>query len=164
MICAGIDAGSRTIKVALIDSERMKIIAADITNQGVKQNELALKLFEKVLKQNGLKKHNVASIIATGYGRNAIDIADKTITEITCHAVGVNHLVPEVRTIIDIGGQDSKLIRLDNDGKVYDFVMNDRCAAGTGRFLEIVAQRLNVEIETLGKMASKSKTDPGRDS
>ena len=157
MICAGIDAGSRTIKVALIDSESMNVIAADITNQGVKQNELACKLFEKILLENDLKKQDVTSIIATGYGRNTVDIADTTITEITCHAVGVHYLLPEVRTIIDIGGQDSKLIRLDNNGKVYDFAMNDRCAAGTGRFLEIVAQRLDLDIESLGKMASKSK-------
>jgi predicted CoA-substrate-specific enzyme activase len=77
---------------------------------------------------------------------------------ITCHGVGVRHLVPEVRTVIDIGGQDSKLIRLDNEGNVRDFIMNDRCAAGTGRFLEIVARRLNVTLDSLGKMAEKSKT------
>ncbi len=158
MICAGIDAGSRTIKVVLIDASSRQVLAKEITSQGIKQKELADKLFEKALEKSNIKKQDVVSIVATGYGRNAVDIADTTITEITCHGVGVHHLVPEVKTIIDIGGQDSKLLRLDKDGKVRDFVMNDRCAAGTGRFLEIVAQRLDVELHSLGEMASRSKT------
>ena len=158
MICAGIDAGSRTIKIVLIDTETKSIIAKDIIDQGVEQNKLALELFENTLDKNNLKKQDVVFVVATGYGRNAIDFADTTITEITCHGVGVHHLVPDAMTIIDIGGQDSKLLRLDEDGKVRDFVMNDRCAAGTGRFLEIVAQRLNVELGSLGEMAARSKT------
>lgn len=158
MICAGIDAGSRTIKVVLMDTSSRRILAKDIIDQGIEQNKLASELYEKALKNSGLNKHDVAAIVATGYGRNAVEIADTTITEITCHAVGAHHLIPEAMTIIDIGGQDSKLIRLDGEGKVRDFVMNDRCAAGTGRFLELVAQRLNVGLETLGKMAAESKT------
>ena len=146
MICAGIDAGSRTIKVILMDASSKCIIAKSISDQGIEQGKHARELFDKALKQCSVEKRDVASIVATGYGRHAVDIADTTITEITCHAVGVSTLVPKVKTIIDIGGQDSKLIHLDNDGKVRDFVMNDRCAAGTGRFLEIVAQRLNVEL------------------
>jgi predicted CoA-substrate-specific enzyme activase len=112
-----------------------------------------------VLKKNGINKQDVAAIVATGYGRSAVSIADTTITEITCHAVGVHHLVPEAMTVIDIGGQDSKLLRLDTHGRVRDFTMNDRCAAGTGRFLEIVAERLGVELKSLGDMAAKSR-DP----
>ncbi|MBN2588700.1 MAG: 2-hydroxyglutaryl-CoA dehydratase [Sedimentisphaerales bacterium] len=158
MICAGIDAGSRTIKVVLIDTESKRIIAKDIIDQGIEQSTLALELFENTLSKSGLKKQDVSFVVATGYGRNAIDFADTTITEITCHGVGVHHLVPDAMTIIDIGGQDSKLLRLDENGKVRDFVMNDRCAAGTGRFLEIVAQRLNVELDSIGKMAAKSKS------
>jgi predicted CoA-substrate-specific enzyme activase len=157
MICAGIDAGSRTIKVVMIDADSSKVLAKGITDQGVEQNRLASKLFEKVLKKTGSGKKDIVKIIATGYGRNAVDLADTTITEITCHAVGVHHLVPEAKTVIDIGGQDSKLLKLDGSGKVRDFSMNDRCAAGTGRFLEVVAQRLDIELETLGKMAAKSK-------
>jgi predicted CoA-substrate-specific enzyme activase len=157
MICAGIDAGSRTIKVVLIDADSGKVLAKGITDQGVEQNKLASKLFEKVLKKTGSNKKDVAKIVATGYGRNAVNIADTTITEITCHAVGVHHLLPDAMTVIDIGGQDSKLLKLDGSGKVRDFAMNDRCAAGTGRFLEVVAQRLDIELETLGKMAAKSK-------
>jgi predicted CoA-substrate-specific enzyme activase len=158
MICAGIDAGSRTIKVVLMDASSRQVLAEEITNQGIKQSELTEKLFDEALKKSNVKKQDVACIVATGYGRNAVDIADTTITEITCHGVGVHHLVPQVRTVIDIGGQDSKLIRLDKGGKVRDFVMNDRCAAGTGRFLEIIAKRLNIELESFGKMAAKSKT------
>jgi predicted CoA-substrate-specific enzyme activase len=156
MIYAGIDAGSRTIKVVLLDTDNMQVIAKAMIDQGVEQDKLTSELFKTVLKKKGLSKKDVTAIVATGYGRNAVSIADTTITEITCHAVGVRRLSPEARTVIDIGGQDSKLVRLDESGKVRDFAMNDRCAAGTGRFLEVVAQRLGVELESLGQMAVKS--------
>jgi len=159
MICAGIDAGSRAIKIILINTENMQVIAKGLTDQGVEQDRLASGLFKRVLKKNSINKKDVAAIVATGYGRNAVSIADTTITEITCHAVGVHHLVPDAMTVIDIGGQDSKLLRLDNHGRVRDFAMNDRCAAGTGRFLEVVAERLGVELDSLGRMAAKSR-DP----
>jgi len=159
MICAGIDAGSRAIKTILIDTGKMQVIAKGLTDQGVEQDRLASALFKRVLKQNGISKKDVAAIVATGYGRSAVSIADTTITEITCHAVGVHHLVPEAMTVIDIGGQDSKLLRLDTAGRVRDFAMNDRCAAGTGRFLEVVAERLGVELGALGRLAAGS-SDP----
>jgi len=159
MICAGIDAGSRAIKTMLIDTENMQVVAKGLTGQGVEQDRLASELFKKVLKQNGINKKDVTAIVATGYGRSAVSIADTTITEITCHAVGVHHLVPEAMTVIDIGGQDSKLLRLDNHGRIRDFAMNDRCAAGTGRFLEVVAERLGVELGALGRLAANSR-DP----
>ena len=159
MICAGIDAGSRAIKIILIDTENMQVIAKGLADQGVEQDRLASGLFKRVLKKNSINKKDVAAIVATGYGRNAVSIADTTITEITCHAVGVHHLLPDSMTIIDIGGQDSKLMRLDSNGRVRDFVMNDRCAAGTGRFLEVVAERLGVELEDLGELAANS-TNP----
>ena len=101
----------------------------------------------------------MARVIATGYGRHAVSLADTTITEITCHAQGVRHFMPEAKTVIDIGGQDSKLIRLDHQGTVQDFVMNDRCAAGTGCFLEMVARRLGVTLHDLGEIAKRSR-DP----
>ncbi len=160
MIYAGIDAGSRAIKVVLMDGNRLKVVAKGLTDQGVEQDKLALKLFRKLLKDNNIKKKDVVRVVATGYGRNAVSVADTTITEITCHAAGVRQLTLEVKlggTIIDIGGQDSKLIRLDNAGKVRDFAMNDRCAAGTGRFLEVVAERLNVPLDSLGRLAAKSR-------
>ena len=158
MICAGIDAGSRTIKVVLIDSGNMQVLAKGLTDQGVEQDKLTLELFESVLKDSGINKKDVAVIVATGYGRNAVSIADTTITEITCQAVGVHRLVPQAMTVIDIGGQDCKLVRLDKGGRVRDFAMNDRCAAGTGRFLEVVADRLGVGLESLGRIAAKSRS------
>ncbi len=121
MIYAGIDAGSRTIKIVLIDPENMQVIAKGLMDQGVEQDKLTSELFENVLNNNGINKNDVAAIVATGYGRNAVSIADTTITEITSHAVGVRRLVPEAMTVIDIGGQDSKLMRLDGNGKVRDF-------------------------------------------
>jgi predicted CoA-substrate-specific enzyme activase len=158
-VYAGIDAGSRAIKVVLIDANGAGIIARAQADQGIEQGRLACALFEKTLADAGIGRSDVRRIVATGYGRNAIDLADTTITEITCHAVGVRQFVPEARTIIDIGGQDSKLVRVDSNGKVRDFAMNDRCAAGTGRFLEVVAERLGVPVGELGTMASRSR-DP----
>jgi predicted CoA-substrate-specific enzyme activase len=99
----------------------------------------------------------VRSIVASGYGRKLIRAADATITEITCQAWGVRYWAPDARTIIDIGGQDSKFLRLHPDGTVSDFVMNDRCAAGTGRFLELVATRLGVRLGELGELAGRSR-------
>lgn len=158
MICAGIDAGSRTIKVVLMDAETKTVIAKGLIDQGVEQEKLALDMYRRLLKDNHLNGKDVHRIVATGYGRNIINFAHTTITEITCQAVGVHHLLPEAMTIIDIGGQDSKVLHLDEDGKIRDFAMNDRCAGGTGRFLEVVAERLKVSIESLGKMAAKSKS------
>ena len=156
-VCAGIDAGSRTIKVVLIDPETQQILASDVTDQGVRQDSLARELFEKLLAKNGLSRADVSRIITTGYGRNGVTFADTTFTEITCHAYGVRHVAPQAMTLIEIGGQDSKLIRLDSKGGVRDFSMNDRCAAGTGRFLEVVAQRLGIELSALGDIACRSR-------
>jgi len=156
MLCAGIDAGSRAIKVVLMDGETFEVVASGIMDQGVEHDALALRLFDEVLKGSGCSRDDVSRIVATGYARHGITIADTTITEITCHACGVRHLVPEAMTIVEMGGQDSKLLRLNSEGAVYDFAMNDRCAAGTGRFLELVAERLGVELLALGQMADRS--------
>ncbi len=156
MICAGIDAGSRAIKIVLIDADTLEVVASGVTDQGVEQSRLASELFARLCTDNAIGASDVQRIVATGYGRAAVPGAHTTITEITCHAVGVRRRIPEVRTVIDIGGEDSKLLRLDPDGKVRDFAMNDRCAAGTGRFLEVVAKRLNVPLDALGELALKS--------
>ncbi len=155
MIFAGIDAGSRAIKVQLIDNDS-QTLASGIKDQGVKQVDLAIQLLEETCTRIGVKPNDMTSIVATGYGRDSLEFADTTITEITCHTRGVIHQNPEARTIIDIGGQDSKLIRLEDQGRVRDFVMNDRCAAGTGRFLEVVARQLEMEMPDLGKHAEKA--------
>jgi len=158
VVYAGIDAGSRAIKVVLIGDDGAGILAQGEVDQGVEQDRLAGRLFEEVLARAGVRRTDVRRVVATGYGRNALSGADTTITEITCHAVGVRHLAPAARTVIDIGGQDSKLVRLDADGKVRDFAMNDRCAAGTGRFLEVVADRLGLSLADLGPMAARSRS------
>jgi len=157
MICAGIDAGSRSIKAVLFDTDRRQILASGLTDQGVEQERLATELFAKLLQDAGLKRSQISGVVATGYGRNAIRFANTTITEITCHARGVHHVAPDARTIIEVGGQDSKVIHLEDGGRVRDFAMNDRCAAGTGRFLEMVASRLGVDWEKLADLGRDSQ-------
>ncbi|NQT16504.1 MAG: 2-hydroxyglutaryl-CoA dehydratase [Planctomycetes bacterium] len=157
MICAGIDAGSRTIKVVLLEADGRDVLASAVVDQGVEQEALAMKLVARLLQENNADRRDLAAVVATGYGRKLIGAADETITEITCQAWGVRRRMADARTIVDIGGQDSKLLRLNPNGRVDDFVMNDRCAAGTGRFLEVVATRLGVTLGSLGELASKSR-------
>jgi predicted CoA-substrate-specific enzyme activase len=157
VIYAGIDAGSRAIKIVLIDSGDRRVAAAGTADQGTDQDARAQRLYERLLAESGRERADVAWVVATGYGRSIVSMADTTVTEITCHARGVRHLVPDAATIIDIGGQDSKLIKLDPSGAVRDFAMNDRCAAGTGCFLEMVARKLDVPLDALGEMAGESR-------
>lgn len=156
MICAGIDAGSRAIKVAIFDHGQNRVAGFGILDQGVDQSRLAEELYDRTLGENGLRRTEVSAVVATGYGRSRIHFADACITEITCHARGAHHGMPEARTIIEIGGQDSKVICLGAAGRVRDFMMNDRCAAGTGRFLEMVAARMNVKLGQLGALTRES--------
>jgi len=157
MICAGIDAGSRAIKIVVLDADSLEPVASGLADQGVEQDALVRRLFERLLGESGLRRCDVSRTVATGCSRNAVSLADTTVTEITCHARGVRHRVPEAMTIVEIGGQDSKLLKLRADGGVRDFAMNDRCAAGTGRFLEVVAARLETELQALGEMATRSR-------
>jgi predicted CoA-substrate-specific enzyme activase len=153
----GIDAGSRAIKVVIYDGDRNKVLGQGIANQGVKQQELVQELFERVLRECGVERKDLAAIVATGYGRHRVELeGSTTITEISCHARGVRHLSPQVKTVVEIGGQDSKLIRLNEQGGVRDFSMNDRCAAGTGRFLEIVVERLEIDFAEMGRIVAES--------
>ncbi len=156
MTCAGIDAGSRAIKIVLVDGESQDVLSFGAVDQGLGQDGLVSGLLDHLLDQAGVSPRDIGKTIATGYGREALEIADKTITEISCHARGVFHQAPGTMTVIDIGGQDSKLIRLEENGRVRDFVMNDRCAAGTGRFLEVVAKRFDVALSDLGEMARQA--------
>ena len=158
MICAGIDAGSRTTKVVLLDAAGRDVLAAGAVDQGVEQDVLAETLLDRLLGQCGITRSQVGMVVATGYGRKLISVADATITEITCQAWGVRRGTPDARTVIDVGGQDSKLLRLQADGTVGDFAMNDRCAAGTGRFLELLAVRLGVRLSALGELAQQSRS------
>lgn len=152
MITMGIDVGSITTKGAILDSDRL--IGSSLRTTGYHSGRAGLALFEKMLTECELKTTDVERVIATGYGRNSVDFADKAVTEITCHGAGAHFLDPGVRAIIDIGGQDSKAIALDETGRVSDFAMNDKCAAGTGRFLEVMAKALEVPLEKFGEFSS----------
>lgn len=155
MITAGIDIGSITAKAAIL--ENGKILATKVIFTGYNAEAAGLRVYEEVLADLGLGKNSVVKIISTGYGRNSVKFADKSYTEIMCHAIGAHFLNPHIRTIIDIGGQDSKAILLDDNGKVKNFVMNDKCAAGTGRFLEVMARALEVNLDEFGAISVKSK-------
>ena len=143
---AGVDIGSTMTKVVIVSD---KIESSLIGPTGPEHRKLANKVMEKALMRANLLFDDLTYIVATGYGRINVPFADKQITEITCHARGLQSLLPTVRTVIDIGGQDSKGIKI-KAGKVTDFVMNDKCAAGTGRFLEVIADALGVSLESLG--------------
>jgi predicted CoA-substrate-specific enzyme activase len=119
---------------------------------GPEHRKLAGRVIEEALQLANIDLSDLTCIVATGYGRINVPFADRQVTEITCHAKGLSSLLPSVRTVIDIGGQDSKGILLEN-GKVIDFVMNDKCAAGTGRFLEIIAEALDVPMDRLGELS-----------
>ena len=155
MICAGVDAGSRTIKVVLLTDEG-GVLACAIRDQGADQQRLAQELLTSVLAEHGLELREIARTVATGYARSAVRAADTTITEITCHACGVHDQRPDAATVIEIGGQDSKVLHLNGFGGVRDFEMNDRCAAETGRFLEMVAARLGVDLAAFSGLAAQS--------
>ncbi|QDR79290.1 acyl-CoA dehydratase activase [Sporomusa termitida] len=153
----GIDIGSRTGKAVLLTEGKLYTA---ITPTAVFTQQTADKLFDKLLKQTGLQQADIQYIVGTGYGRISLkfgDIPNKIVTEISCHAMGAHVLNANVRSIVDIGGQDSKAIRVDpKTGKVVEFIMNDKCAAGTGRFLEKVAQLLDLTTEELGQEALKA--------
>lgn len=154
MITVGIDIGSITAKGAIyIDGEIRK---TRVIFTGYNSEAAGRSVFEELLAETGVQATDVNKIVSTGYGRNNVKLADKTITEITCHGAGAHFLQPTVRTIIDIGGQDSKAMALDENGKVKEFSMNDKCAAGTGRFLEVMARALEVDLNEFGDMALKS--------
>ena len=154
MITAGIDSGSATTKAVVVKDGQ--IAARVILPTGFDFLSAAENAYKKVLADTGIHRKEVSNLYATGYGRNSIKFADKTISEITAHARGVYYFYPDVNGIIDIGGQDSKIISV-SDGKVTDFLMNDKCAAGTGKFLEYNAKALEVPIEELGSLALGSE-------
>lgn len=158
MIAAGIDAGSRAIKIVLFDSARNEIIAMGVTDQGIEQDLLTQKLFNSLVLEHRVPREQILRIVATGSSRNTVSGAHDTITEISCHARGTRYFFPEARTIIEVGGQDSKVLMLNSNGRVKDFIMNDRCAAGTGRFLEVLAGRIGVDLKTLDIMSLDSKS------
>ncbi len=153
----GIDSGSRTTKIAVFDLQENKLTYSETCLTGFNLDETARKLYNNVLSKLKLQTENIETVKATGYGRKQIKFADKFLSEIICHAKGILHLFPGARTVIDIGGQDSKVIEITPDGKVSNFVMNDKCAAGTGKFLEMAANFLDCQLTELSELASKSE-------
>ena len=155
---AGIDSGSTSTDVVILDKDR-NITASVIMPTGAGAANGAERALEEALKQAGLEREDLDAVVTTGYGRTAISDGDKSITEITCHARGAHFLDPSVRTVVDIGGQDSKVIRLNEDGTVKNFVMNDKCAAGTGRFLEMMAKTMEMSLDELSKVGLSYQED-----
>lgn len=155
---AGIDSGSTSTDVVILNKDG-KIVTGIILPTGAGAAMGAERALEEALKQAKLQREDIDAMVTTGYGRTAITDGDKSITEITCHARGAHFLNPEVRTVIDIGGQDSKVIRLDENGAVANFVMNDKCAAGTGRFLEMMARTMEMDLDQMSEAGLTYKED-----
>lgn len=153
-ITAGIDVGSRTCKVVLLD-ENAEILGTSIEKSGIESSETAQEMVTDIVETVGAEKPALDATVATGYGRGNVDFADQNVTEITCHARGLIEQFPEARGLIDIGGQDSKVIKLEN-GQVIDFAMNDKCAAGTGKFLESMAETLDLQLSEIGPLAKNA--------
>ena len=151
MITVGIDVGSISAKAALVEDGRL--VGSRVMLTGYNARNAGEAVFADLLAELGMARNIVDRIVATGFGRNSVDVADKAVTEITCHAAGAHFQDPAVRCVIDIGGQDSKAIALDATGRVRDFAMNDKCAAGTGRFLEVMARALEVDLDAFGELS-----------
>ncbi len=158
MYFLGIDIGSLSCDAVLID-EQKKIVSSSVIPTGVKNIEAIENVKINVMETSGIMKNQIQSVISTGYGRTRVEGRDGAVTEITCHAKGIKNAIPETRILIDIGGQDSKAIHLDEEGNVKDFAMNDKCAAGTGRFLEAMARALEVDIDDLGNLDQGASSD-----
>lgn len=155
MIVAGVDIGSLTAKAVIVQGT--DILGYSVIPAGPDATRVAEDTLTLALDKAGLRQDRLAAVVSTGYGRARVPLATRSITEITCDAKGARYLFPETRMVIDIGGQDSKVISLDQDGRVIDFAMNDKCAAGTGRFLEVMAQALEIELNELGSVSLKHK-------
>lgn len=157
MYYIGLDAGSTYLKGALIKDN--KILDVMVENSGISNNDNANNIVTALCNKNNVEKENLMGIMATGYSRRSLDIADDTVSEITAHAFGVkiniaDDVVPKL--LIDVGGQDSKVICINDEGKVSNFLMNDKCAAGTGKFIEVIAQILDTTLEQVGPLSVES--------
>jgi predicted CoA-substrate-specific enzyme activase len=151
-VAVGVDIGSLTAKSVVVDHET-HILSYKVIQGKIVDEAAAVASLNQALKDAKLTHDAVGYSVTTGYGRNMVSFGDKNITEISCHARGAQFLIPGVKTVIDIGGQDSKAIALDGHGKVSNFGMNDKCAAGTGRFLEVMAHALEVPLEEMGRLS-----------
>ncbi len=154
----GVDFGSMTAKAVIVDQDK-QIVAWSVIDKGVMIEEGAREAIADCLSQADLTFDRIDATISTGYGRRKLEIAQRTITEITCHARGANAMFPDCRMVIDIGGQDSKVIAVDDMGHVQEFAMNDRCAAGTGQFMGVLARALDVKLEEMGDLSLGGAND-----
>jgi len=155
VIVAGVDIGAATAKTVILSDN--DVVSFCIIPTGSSVVSAAEAVTKEALVRAELSMCQLEYVVSTGYGRRAVPFANKTLTEIICHAAGVSSLMSQARTIIDIGGQDSKVIGLDDGGNVGNFTMNDKCAAGTGRFLEVMAGVLGVEISEMGSISLLGK-------
>ena len=149
MYSIGIDSGSVATKAVLFDGEN--IVKKIIIPTGWSPKITSKQAYDILIE--GIEKDKIKKVIGTGYGRVSMDFVDKKVTEITCHTKGIFHLNKNIRTILDIGGQDSKVINIDENGNVVNFIMNDKCAAGTGKFLEVTSQKLGSDIINIDDLA-----------
>lgn len=157
MYVGGIDIGSVAAKFVIINDQG-EILSYILTETTPDIESLSEKLHQAAIEKAGLLKEDIAYVVSTGYGRYSISFARESRTEIICHATGVHHILPSVRTIIDIGGQDSKAMVLDDTGRIKNFAMNTRCAAGTGRFTEVMARALKIELEKWGEVVASANS------
>ena len=155
---AGIDSGSTSTDVVILDEDKT-IVAKLIASTGAGASASADATLAEACKMAGITPDDITELVTTGYGRSVIEAGDKTVTEITCHARGVHFIDPSIRTIIDIGGQDSKAISLDEEGNVVNFTMNDKCAAGTGRFLDMMARTMEMDLDHMSERGLEYKED-----
>ena len=153
---AGVDVGSTQTK-AIIINEKLEIVGRSLIDTGANVIRAADRSFAEALLTAGLRREDVAYVVGTGYGRYKVAFGDAQITEISCHARGASYLFPGTRTVIDMGGQDAKGIKVGEGGEVKDFVMNDKCAAGTGRFLANAAEALGLPLDDIGEISLRAK-------
>ncbi len=158
-VTAGVDIGSTSTQAVLMADKQVLAFASIRTGSNSKDS--AVNAMKKVMDLTGVTQEDIAFTVGTGYGRVNVPFADKTITEITCHAKGANYIYgPTVRTILDMGGQDCKAIHCDEKGRVESFMMNDKCAAGTGRGMEVIADLLGIPIEEIGERSFQIEKEP----
>lgn len=154
---AGIDVGSANAKCVIVGPDG-DMAGYDVVPSGVGLVTAAGQVLDNALDKSGVSRNNIDSIFSTGYGRELVENKDRAVTEITCHGRGAVHLFPKTRLVIDIGGQDSKAIAMGDNGAVSAFEMNDKCAAGTGRFLDVMSRALEIELDRMGDVAMEAES------
>ena len=159
-LVAGVDVGSTAAKAVVLHGASRAVLGVAVTPTGWNPRETGQAVLHAALREAGTGLDAVARVVGTGYGRISLPFLHRTVTEITCHARGAHHLAPDTRTVLDVGGQDSKVVAVDERGNVRDFVMNDKCAAGTGRFLQVMTGVLDMTLDEMGDAALRGTPVP----